>query len=565
MMHFIPKLYSDELFYSIISRYHIRSGNLSYSHTFEDLFGSGKTVIPSVEIQSNLESFVSNLPIGSDICFQDILMKNTLFPYYAAFVPEERVIEAREIVKRGNLSRAYNKLGIASLKSNHSKFLRHCKYCLQEDTEEYGESYWRRIHQIPGIELCVYHKEKLYNSKESVDSRYRQSIIIPNKESINWNENKKNNCEISKQLLIARNSLKLLNKDFVCCDHENIKKIYINKLIEMGVAYRNGMVKQKEFKTLIIEHWGESFLKQLGVWGYLNEKDNPFNKALRSSKQVVNPLIHLVICGTLDLDIEKVIDSELPINNYYEEWERDIITAVKEKNSLRCIASRYNTTRNSIQKIIENNKIEAKWNYNGGGTKIPYTESEKYKSKIVIMRERWIQLSDANPNLSRNKIRQLDDRLYSWLIRYDREWLLKNSVKYSTENRVSIWEEREIDYYPLIVNTVEEMKNGKPQRITINSVGGKLGIRTWLYRRNMPKISEYLDGELEDIETFWLRRIEWAIEELNNTETNITISSVIKLSGVNRRQLSELIKYNNRLSEVVIGLNNSNYILKICE
>lgn len=38
MISFFPTPYEDELLYSILARYHLRSGNISYVDTNKDLF-----------------------------------------------------------------------------------------------------------------------------------------------------------------------------------------------------------------------------------------------------------------------------------------------------------------------------------------------------------------------------------------------------------------------------------------------------------------------------------------------------------------------------------------------
>ena len=56
-MIFFPKMYEDELLYSAIARYHIRSGNISYSYTTKDIFGR-VTVKSSIYLPSNISNLV---------------------------------------------------------------------------------------------------------------------------------------------------------------------------------------------------------------------------------------------------------------------------------------------------------------------------------------------------------------------------------------------------------------------------------------------------------------------------------------------------------------------------
>ena len=84
-MLFFPTLYEDELLYSAIARYHIRSGNINYKHTTIDLFGR-KTVSASIYLPSNISTLINNLPVNYIYNEEDIIIKHTLYPFYTAFL-----------------------------------------------------------------------------------------------------------------------------------------------------------------------------------------------------------------------------------------------------------------------------------------------------------------------------------------------------------------------------------------------------------------------------------------------------------------------------------------------
>ena len=86
-MIFFPKMYEDELLYSAIARYHIRSGNISYSYTTKDIFGR-VTVKSSIYLPSNISNLVKNLPLNNKVSEMDIIMNHTLYPFYTAFQDE---------------------------------------------------------------------------------------------------------------------------------------------------------------------------------------------------------------------------------------------------------------------------------------------------------------------------------------------------------------------------------------------------------------------------------------------------------------------------------------------
>lgn len=73
-----PKIYPDELLYSQLARYHVRSGNLAYIFTAEQLFQT-KTVRPDVEFLNSYTQDTLSV-ITSTMSLADVIMKHTMFP-----------------------------------------------------------------------------------------------------------------------------------------------------------------------------------------------------------------------------------------------------------------------------------------------------------------------------------------------------------------------------------------------------------------------------------------------------------------------------------------------------
>src|SRR4030095_7232407 len=44
------------------------------------------------------------------------------------------------------------------------EFLRYCPACVAEDRWQYGEAYWHRLHQVPGVIVCPHHAAWLESS-----------------------------------------------------------------------------------------------------------------------------------------------------------------------------------------------------------------------------------------------------------------------------------------------------------------------------------------------------------------------------------------------------------------
>ena len=83
-----------------------------------------------------------------------------------------------------------------------------------------------------------------------------------------------------------------------------------------------------------------------------------------------------------------------------------------------------------------------------------------------------------------------------------------------------------------VKEVVREMKEGKPERITWTTIGSKLGISGWLSRRKdkLPLTTEYINSVVESLQEFQIRKIKWAVDELEERERCKTVG----ISGESR-------------------------------
>ena len=167
MIAFFPKVYSDELLYSQISRYHARSGYTRFVFTAEDIYKAGKITHPSIEFVNPYTDDAMNW-LTKELTWETVTEKHTMYSAYIRFLPLQRRKEAIEglISQKGNWK---NTMNLPLLKEK--RFLRYCPECAREDREKYGETYWHREHQIPRIRICPKHRTILENSNVPIGSK----------------------------------------------------------------------------------------------------------------------------------------------------------------------------------------------------------------------------------------------------------------------------------------------------------------------------------------------------------------------------------------------------------
>lgn len=124
----------------------------------------------------------------------------------------------------------------------------------------------------------------------------------------------------------------------------------------------------------------------------------------------------------------------------------------------------------------------------------PFIQTSEFAERRDDARERWLQLIKENPDLSRNKLKKLDETLYTRLYRYDEEWADAHSPA-SKATRQSYWETKDAELLPKVMAVVDDMYCGKPERILWTTVGGKLGIGGWFTKKKdkMPQVKAFLE------------------------------------------------------------------------
>lgn len=174
MISFFPTPYPDELWYSVICRYHIRSGNPCIKYTLNELYGT-HYYNASLFLCGPVLHLLALLPKNT-LSVEQVIFDHTLFPYYARFFTISRKKSSYKYTLLGD-SRAIHRLGIYQSKGNKFSTLRYCPLCLQEDFNKYGEPYWHRLHQLPEMSICPRHRCWLVETNAPSYSSTQLSLV----------------------------------------------------------------------------------------------------------------------------------------------------------------------------------------------------------------------------------------------------------------------------------------------------------------------------------------------------------------------------------------------------
>lgn len=578
-MIFFPTIYEDELLYSAIARYHKRSGNINTQSTLIDLF-STSNISASVFLPSNIDTLIENMPINCCYTSDFIIDNHTLLPFFIAFSNQNLSDHLVKLMKGDINGNAYAKIGLIASDLKLNKYFKFCPKCLNEDMKQYGELYWHRSHQIPGMLVCNKHKVLLEDS--TVKTRmFKHSYIVAAEEN-NCIAIKKNNpynkdefeklCELSNIMnYILTTKTKKNNAEWY---REN----YINYLIKLNLATFNKVVNQKELVNLFKDYYGDKILNELNC-NISYENDNWLKRITRKGKYSDNTLQNVLLLNFLKISIENIFNDEY-IYSIFEDGSAPCLN--KNSNHYMAYSSQrsntiYNCKRGTLAEEFTCTKCNFKYAIKGKNKdirslgnisdkyindkelfnlinqynlKIYYSENDyinkhtKHKDFDFLLNKHrtiWIEAQKKYKNKSKSELTREFIATYKWLYKYDLDWLNKNSPKLRTPtynfSRVDwkIRDEEILHKLKLNVNKIHKDTN-KPKRITLYRLSYETGLRNILIKEQlekMPKTSKYLSTVLESLDDIRIRKIDWAINDiLINNEKNLTLTNVALKSGI---------------------------------
>ena len=578
-MIFFPTIYEDELLYSAIARYHKRSGNANTQHTLIDLFSTAN-ISASVFLPSNIDILIGNMPINCQYTSDFIIKKHTLLPFFTAFSNQDLSDYLVKLMTGDINGNTYAKMGIIASDLKLNKYFKFCPKCLNEDIEKYGEIYWHRSHQVPGMIVCHKHKVLLEDSTVKTRMFKHSYIVTAEKENciVKKRINNYNNDEFEKLCELSNIINYILTTETNKNNSDWYQDNYINYLIKSNLATFNKVVNQKELVKSFKDYYNDKILNELNC-NISYEKDNWIKRITRKGKYSDNTLQNILFLNFLKIPIEDIFNKRYVYSifengiapclnkgsNHYMNYtahrsntiyncKRGTLTeefsctkckfkyAIKGKNiDIRSLGSisNNNTDDQELLNLIDNHNLKVYYSENDYINK--YVKHKDFDILLNKHRTIWIEAQKKYKHKSKSEISRMFIATYKWLHKHDLEWLNKNSPVLRTHTyefkRVD-WELRDNDTLDKLKLVVDKIYNdtNKPKRITLYRLSYETGL-IYLNKKElkkMPKTSEYINTILESFDDIRIRKIKWAISEiLKSNEENLTMTNVGIKAGIN--------------------------------
>ncbi|MEG0308346.1 MAG: TnsD family transposase [Clostridium sp.] len=549
MVHFFTDPYKDELIYSAIARYHYYTGNIDCKDTLEELFNK-RTIIPSLEIGSNIDTLAEKL--GGKYTSDNILRKNTIFPYYEPFLSNKRSKSLIDKIKHGDGRGIYAKLGMVAGSICSKKNIYYCSYCLKEEIDKTGEAYIHREHQLQGVFICPHHRVTLNKYPVNKSNSSRIEFTRLDSKLVEANEiNSFHSNYYEKHMMISKSAYYLLNTDLSNSSKEKVLDRYKNLLYERGLTTASKRIKQQQLYDEFTGFYGNKFLEtiQSGIANY--DEYNWLKVITRNLSRTVHPLRHILLINFLSEDIESFFNGiKIEFNPFGEgPWPclnrasdhyrqmviEDVIITDDYKSRLpvgtfscecgfvysRKGPDRLKSDKYKVGRVKQfghvwmnqlNNYLKEKGHSLRSMARLMNCDTntvKKYKDLLENesrneekdnknrdfsdeYKAKLLAFIKANPNMARTEIHKLKGKEYSYLYRKDSKWLfdyLPTTILHDKkQSKVVNWEERDKEILELIKSAHKELL-GRNKPIRVSKSSiGKVSENLTTLEKNIDKL-----------------------------------------------------------------------------
>lgn len=295
--------FPDETFLSILSRYHALYDPCSVTALLSHFLG-GRGQRLHASIPSGLERFYQTAPTGLWRDFEDFLERHTLLPYYRPFLNPRAAGKLKGLPDRLDLTS--KDLPFSAQGGKARTALRFCPVCVHEDAKTFGQSYWHRNHQIPGMLFCHEHGVRLTDRclrcGTMVRHRYRTPLFLP-----------KLKCECgyefsdaapssttpdiwqNRALNLARFCSGLLDAKLGPVDPSLLSAFYRNTLRDRGY-YQKGPRSKHQLWLDLLEYYTPDFFRKIGLNAPTKARPAWFSRlTIRSFEYTRHPLHHTLL------------------------------------------------------------------------------------------------------------------------------------------------------------------------------------------------------------------------------------------------------------------------------
>ena len=503
MISFIEGPHNDEPLFSLLARIYHRLIGPSRTQFARHIFGNPRTVIP-FDFPCGIGALTQSIGQKISLSEEQLIQNHTMFPIAAFLMSSERS-ESVKIAMRGDRASAMNLIKWHRKRAQDGqRHLYFCTKCRERDIRDHGHTWWRRVHQVPGVICCPTHSIPLDVSQFVIGQFWKLDYPLADHAV----STRKAPLPDGIDLTYARDVRWMLNNPPIPINPERLRRLYQNQAEKLGL-FRSGQLQRTQFLARFYAQrtnaeWEKRALlfnrENASAWPAVTIK----NKVNHQSVQM-----HLLVMRFLNLSISSIHERLASIKD--DTMTVDLPSEAMIRKELH---ARWADPNWSLQQIRSKLGVGVSRVFSLAreeGLPIPRLPNKGKLKNFRKKRARHRQL------LLRGEDSRRPNDWHTaklWLSRFDADWYQKRKPrkKSATKGALIDWAARERDYIAKLPQLVSRVRAERPFRqvsltalISLLPFGASMGTRL---QQKMPRLYKEMRRVRETAEEYILRRIQ---------------------------------------------------------
>lgn len=511
MTYYFPEPYKDEILYSIFARYHYYMGNKSTKQSLKEIYGIG-TIIPTVELPTNLKCIKKSIGENSKYNVEYFINKHTNLPFYLPFLRKEDGAAIKDLMVNNDGKGIYTKIGIVAGGVCTKKELYYCPKCASIESNDFGEAYFHRIHQVPGVLVCPMHFCMLKQYVISKRDIGRINFIKLELKHVDYTLTYFNKSITSSYLIkIAKCADYILQNDLSKFNSLVNTEKYKLILEQKGLLTYKKRVRQNKLIEAFRSYYPDKLLEILES-NFSNKDSSWIRMITRKSKHMIHPIRHILFILFLYDDFKEFFKEDHINMSFFEKSLWPCLNPACINYRSLVIENCNITYDYKIKELIGTFKCECGFIYS---RKISENLSDKYKvGKVKYYGEVWSRKLIQLINSRKYSIREMGRVLKcdsKTIVKYARELgygEILSSKMVISKNKKSL---KKVDYRENYSRDIVQVLTENPQ-YTTSQVRSLLKRQyAWFYRNDREWLRSILARNRNEKNKSYSinRRVDW--------------------------------------------------------
>jgi hypothetical protein len=491
MLTHFPLAQKDELLTSILARL-VHHLGIKDDKVALDILFRNRMVIPSAFLQGHIGELLSQVGHIWHIQPKEIIAQHTHLPLFQSFLPTQRYETLEADLISGHVNPSMSRTGINASLIHWPSSYKICPHCWGNQLELLGYPYWQRLFQSPGLTVCPKHKCRLINTGLTIHSSRRHRFIGAHEhQDVSYLPEAATPYELKLASMVEA----LLKSKVDYISTVQWTRYYQHLASYVGVM-QGARIDHQAIANLVQKRWSIEWLHQQGL--DIGRDNTWLLSMFRKHRRAYSYLQHFIVWLSL---------RDTPINLIEEfSFARTFttVTTPKKNHVLTKNITKRNATRN-----------------------------------------KWLNLRQCSTVFSLKQIRGtvIGARLYSWLYRYDRQWLNSHKPEHTANylNKRVNWISRDLKLAKRLIkiNNIAESKLDDPRHSKswfASTIKCKSLIEKKLHK--LPLCNLFFDRYTESIEEYQIRRLTRVmIQLIENKDILRPACEIERLAGLSRKRI----------------------------